>query len=167
MKKLILFPQMFAGGHSVTVTKDSHMTTASASSTSDVQAEATVTLTLTPASGYEVADVEVLAGGVTVHQDDSTISFVMGSSDVVINVKSQKNNEYLIAENCYVCVNGTVSKAIRKNIVEHKGANGQVLRVDCTPTALTVSADVIKSLEKAGVIEKYNPAWKGTPTPSA
>ena len=167
MKNMILFPQMFAGGHSVTVTKDAHMTTASASSTSDVQKDATVTLTLTPASGYEVADVEVLAGGVEVHQDNTTISFTMGEADVIINVKSQKNNEYRIAENCYVCVNGTVSKAIKKNIVEHKGANGQVLRVDCTPTALTISADVIKSLEKAGVIEKYNPAWKGTPTPSA
>ena len=158
--------QLFAGGHAVTVLKDGHMTTASASATTDVQAEATVTLTLTPASGYEVADVEVLAGGVTVHQDDDTISFAMGSSDVVISVTSQKNNEYRISENCYVCVNGTATE-IKRNLKEIKGANGELLRVDCTPTALTISADVISELVKAGVIEKYHPAWKGTPTPSA
>ena len=166
MKKLYMDLQLFAGGHSVTVLKDSNMTTASASSTTDVQAAATVTLTLTPASGYEVADVQVLAGGVTVHQDDSTVSFAMGSSDVVIYVTSQKNNEYRISENCYVSVNGTGS-IIRRNLKEVKGANGEVRRVDCTPTALTISADVIAELEKAGVIEKYHAAWKGTPTPSA
>ena len=33
MKKLLMDLQLFAGGHSVTVLKDSHMTTASASST--------------------------------------------------------------------------------------------------------------------------------------
>ena len=166
MKKFLVFPQLFAGGHSVTVVGDSHMTAASASSTSDVQADATVTLTLTPAAGYEVADVQVLAGGVTIHEDSDVVTFKMGSSDVVINVTSQKNNEYRIAENCYVCVNGSVTN-LRKNISEHKGANGEILRINCTPTVLTISADVIKSLEKAGVIEKYNPAWKGTPTPSA
>ena len=64
MKKIMNL-QLFAGGHSVTVLKDAHMTTASASSTSDVQAEATVTLTLTPATNYELDTVEVLAGGVT------------------------------------------------------------------------------------------------------
>ena len=165
MKKIMNL-QLFAGGHSVTVTKDAHMTTASASSTTDVQAEATVTLTLTPASGYEVADVQVLAGGVTVHQDDDTISFAMGSSDVVINVTSQKNNEYRISENCYVNINGTETQ-LRRNMTEVKGANGEVMKVDCTPTALSISADVIDALKKAGVIEKFNPAWKGTPTPSA
>ena len=166
MKKMFVFPQLFAGGHSVTVTKDAHMTTASASSTSDVQADATVTLTLTPASGYEVADVQVLAGGVTVHEDSDVVTFKMGSSDVVINVTSQKNNEYRIAENCYICVNGSVTK-IQKNVVPVKSANGEIIRVDCTPTALTVSDDVIKELKRAGVIEMFNPAWKGTPTPSA
>ena len=158
--------QLFAGGHAVTVLKDANMTTASASSTTDVQAAATVTLTLTPASGYEVADVEVLAGGVTVHQDDDTVSFAMGSSDVIIKVTSQKNNEYRISENCFVCVNRTATE-IRRNLREIKGANGELLRVECTPTALNISADVIKQLEAAGVIEKYHPAWKGTPTPSA
>jgi len=166
MKKLLMDLQLFAGGHNVTVLKDANMTTASASSTSDVQAAATVTLTLTPASGYEVADVQVLSGGVTVHQDDDTVSFAMGSSDVVIYVTSQKNNEYRISENCYVSVNGT-GATIRRNLKEIRGANGELLRVDCTPTALTISADVIAELEKAGVIEKYHAAWKGTPTPSA
>ena len=163
MRKLNL--QLFTGS-TVTVYKDAHMTTASASPNSSVAKDATVTLTLTPNSGYEIADVEVLSGGVTLHQDDDTISFEMGSSDVVINVTSQKNNEYRISENCYVSVNGT-GTIIRRNLKEIRGANGELLRVDCTPTALTISADAIKELVKAGVIEKYHAAWKGTPTPSA
>ena len=48
MKKLNL--QQFAGGHSVTVYKDSHVTTATPSSDSDVQKNADVTLTLVFAS---------------------------------------------------------------------------------------------------------------------
>ena len=165
MNKYLMNLQLFAGGHSVTVIKDAHMTTASASSTSDVQAAATVTLTLTPASGYEVADVEVLAGGVTVHQDDSTVSFAMGSSDVVINVTSQKNNEYKIVENCYVNVNGSKTE-LKRNIILERGATGEYVALNCTPTALTISADVIAALLKSGVIVKNHPAWKGTPTPS-
>ena len=165
--KMIMDLQLFAGGHNVTVLKDAHMTTASASSTSDVQAAATVTLTLTPASNYEVADVQVLAGGVTVHQDDDTISFAMGSSDVVIYVTSQKNNEYRISENVPVVLNGVVNNTVKRNLKEIRGTNGELLRVDCTPTALSISADIIKALEAEGVIEKYHPAWKGTPTPSA
>ena len=82
MRKLNL--QIFAGGHTVTVHKDAHMTTASASSTSDVQKDAEVTLTLTPASGYEVAEIEVISGGVTITTEDDTTGFVMGNEDVVL-----------------------------------------------------------------------------------
>ena len=109
--------------NNVTVLKDAHMTTASASATEDVQAAATVTLTLTPASGYEVADVEVLAGGVTVHQDDSTVSFAMGSSDVVISVTSQKNNEYRISEAALLTlalVGGSAGALLGMLVFRHK-----------------------------------------------
>ena len=166
MKKFFVFPQLFAGGHTVTVTKDEHMTTASASSTSDVQADATVTLTLTPASGYEVADVEVLAGGVTIHEDSDVVTFKMGSSDVAIMVRSQKNNEYIVLENRDVWVNGSKT-ALKRNAKLLIAENGMVYGNEGTPSALTISADVIASLKKEGVIIKANPAWEGEPTPSA
>ena len=152
--------QLFAGGHSVTIVKDAHMTTASASSTSDVQKDATVTLTLTPASNYEVAAVEVLAGGVTIEQDGTTISFTMGEENVVIAVKSQKNNLYQVFENSYCQVNnGTVTKLTR-NVEYEYGPGGNITGVKCTPTEISLSADLIANLVAAGAIVKV-PAWKG------
>lgn len=158
--KTILDLQLFAGGHSVTIYKDSHMTTASASSTSDVQKDATVTLTLTPASNYEVANVEVISGGVTIEQDGDTVSFTMGEENVVLSVTSQKNNLYKIFENSYCQVNnGTVTKLTR-NVSYEYGPGGNITGVKCTPSEVSLSADIIANLVKAGAIEKVA-AWKG------
>lgn len=152
--------QLFAGGHSVTIVKDAHMTTASASSSSDVQKDATVTLTLTPASNYEVAAVEVLAGGVVIEQEGDTVSFTMGEENVVIAVKSQKNNLYQVFENSYCQVNnGTVTK-LQRNVEYEYGPGGNVIGVKCTPTEISLSADLIANLVAAGAIAKL-PKWKG------
>ena len=151
MKKLNL--QQFAGGHSVTVYKDSHVTTATPSSDSDVQKNADVTLTLEFGTGYELDEIEVVAGGVTVELDDSTWGFKMGEADVVLNVKSKKNNAYIVTENTYVWVNGSGTELLRNMKIE-KGANGEIFAVTSTPTALSISADVIASLVKQGVLVK-------------
>lgn len=151
MKKLNL--QQFAGGHSVTVYKDSHVTTATPSSDSDVQKNADVTLTLEFGTGYELDEIEVVAGGVTVELDDSTWGFKMGDADVVLNVKSKKNNAYIVTENTYVWVNGSGTELLRNMKIE-KGANGEIFAVTSTPTALSISADVIASLVKQGVLVK-------------
>ena len=164
MRKLNL--QLFAGGHDVTVQKDAHMTTASASSTSDVQKDATVTLTLTPASNYEVADVQVLAGGVTIHEDSDVVTFKMGEADVVIVVTSQANNEYKVTENCNVYVNGTKT-ALVKNVTVVYAANGAIADVECSPTAVTLNAEIIADLVAEGILVKNHPAWEGTPTPES
>lgn len=163
MRKLNL--QLFTGS-TVTVYKDAHMTTASASPNSSVAKDATVTLTLTPASGYEVADIQVLAGGVTVHQDDDTVSFVCGESDVVLLVTSQKNNEYKVTENCNVYVNAAKTQLV-KNVTTVYAANGAIADVECSPTAVTLNAEIIADLVAEGVLVKNHPAWKGTPTPEA
>ena len=156
----ILNLQLFAGGHSVTVVKDANMTTASASSSSDVAKDATVTLTLTPASNYEIANVEVVAGGVTIEQDGDTVSFTMGEENVIIAVTSRKNNLYKIFENSYCQVNnGTVTKLTR-NVSYEYGPGGNITAVNCTPTEISLSADIIANLVQAGAIEKL-PAWKG------
>ena len=156
----------FFTGSTVTVYKDSHMTTATASPNSSVAKDATVTLTLTPASGYEVADIEVLAGGVTVHQDDSTVSFACGESDVVLNVKSQKNNEYKVVENCEVNINGSKT-TLTKNVTAVFSACGGLADVTCSPTTVTLDAETVRQLVADGILVKANQAWEGTPTPSA
>ena len=150
MRKIDL--QLFAGGHSVTVVKDGHMTTASASSTSDVQKISDVTLTLTPASGYELDKIEVLSGGVTITKDDDTYGFKMGEADVVIVVYSKANNLYKITESVDTWVNDTKVQ-LTKNVKEVYTANGALADVECTPTALTVTP-AIQSLIDAGIVIK-------------
>lgn len=163
MRKINL--QLFTGS-TVTVYKDAHMTTASASPNSSVAKDATVTLTLTPATGYEVKDIIVIAGGVTVHQDNTTISFACGETDVILYVTSQKNNEYKVVETCNVYVNGAKTQLV-KNVKPVYSANGGLADVECTPTAVTLDAPIVADLVAEGILVKDNPAWKGTPTPSA
>lgn len=163
MRKLNL--QLFTGS-TVTVYKDAHMTTATASPNSSVAKDATVTLTLTPASGYELKDIIVLAGGVTVHQDNTTISFACGETDVVLYVTSQKNNEYKVVENCNVYVNNAKTQLV-KNVTPVYAANGGLADVECSPTAVTLDAAIVADLVAGGILVKDNPAWKGSPTPSA
>ena len=153
MKKLILFPQLFAGGHSVTIVADGGFSAASASSSSDVQANADVTLTLTCSSGKEIASVEVLSGGVTLTVTSGTYGFKMGTADVVIVAKSKKNNLYKVVENCYTAVNGTVTK-LQRNMTLEKGPNGAIVGVSCDGTELSISADLIAALVKSGAIIK-------------
>ena len=154
MKKLFMYLQMFAGGHSVTVVADAGMSAASASSTSDVQANATVTLTLTPGSNKELASVEVLSGGVTLEvSDEGVYSFKMGSSDVVIVVKSKANNIYKIVENCDVWVNGSKT-ALQRNMKLEMGPNGAITGVTCTGTAVTLSAEIVANLVAEGRLVK-------------
>ena len=152
MKKHFMDLQLFAGGHSVTVLKDAHMTTASASATSDVQAEATVTLTLTPATGYELDTVEVLAGGVTIEYGDS-VSFEMGSENVQLIARSKKANTYQVLENCDVWVNGTKSQ-LRRNTTLVKAPNGAIKAVEVSGTTVTLNAEMVEDLVKQGVIVK-------------
>ena len=164
MRKYIMDLQLFAGSLTVTVKKDAHMTTASASPSSSLAAEDKVTLTLTPASGYEVAEVEVIAGGITHIYQGDTIWFEMGSSNVELYVKSKPNNKYRIVENAYVNLNGTETKLTR-NMQYVYGPSGAIVDVDSTPTALTLSADLIANLIQSGVIVKDAPAWKGEAEP--
>ena len=145
--------QLFAGGHSVTVVADAGFSAASASSTSDVQANATVTLTLTPGSNKEIASVEVLSGGVTLEVTSGTYSFKMGTADVVIVAKSKANNLYKIVENCDVWVNGSKTH-LQRNLTLEKGPNGAIVGVTGSGTAVTLSAEIVADLIKAGTLIK-------------
>lgn len=154
--------QYFAGSLTVTVYKDAGMTTASASPSSSLAKGDTVTLTLTPASGYEVADVEVVSGGVTITEGE-TIGFKMGETDVVLYVKSHSTSKYKVVENCFCAVNGTVTR-LQRNMEIVYGVNGAIVGVKGSETTISLSADMIANLEKSGVIVK-DPAWHGEPEP--
>lgn len=143
--------QMFSGGHSVTVLKDDGISAASASSTTDVQKDAEVTLTVTPASGYEIAEYEVVTGGVTVNPE--TKKFVMGEANVTIVVKSRGTNDYRIVENTFVSVNGTVTR-LQRNMMLKRGVNGAVIGVEGGKTTVSLNADIVKALLDSGAIVK-------------
>lgn len=144
--------QRFAGSLTVTVYKDSNMTTASASPASSLAEGDEVTLTLTPASGYEVAAVDCLSGGVTV--DLETKKFEMGESNVVLVAKSKKANLYKIVENTPVWINGEKTELVR-NMTLVRANGGAVVGVDVTGnTEVTLSAEVVSELIKAGVLVK-------------
>ena len=151
MKKLNL--QQFAGGHSVTVYKDSHVTTATPSSDTDVQKNADVTLTLVFGTGYELDEIEVIAGGATIENDSGTWKVKMGASNATIFVKGKKNNLYKIVENCTVNVNGTQTNLVR-NMMLQRGNNGAIVGVDATGTEVTLSTEMVSGLVKAGVLIK-------------
>jgi len=155
MKKLMMNLHWFdATTYTTTIYKDSNITTATASPTSGTVAEgATVTLTIEPASGYELDEIEVVSGGVTVEIGDS-ITFEMGDANVVLNVTSKKSTLYKVVENCYTCINGTVTQLTR-NMTFTFGPNGAIVGVNCSGTDLaSLSASIIEGLVASGVIIK-------------
>ena len=154
MQKLNL--QQFAGTLTVTIIKDvnAHWTAASASPASSLAKDDTVALTVTPASGYEVDEIEVIAGGVTIDYDpDDGYSFTMGESNVTLFFKSKADNVYKVVENVTVNVNGTKTDLTRNMSLEY-GPNGAVIGVSASGTAITLSSEIVSELVKAGTIVK-------------
>lgn len=143
--------QYFAGGHSVTLYKDAGVTTFTASSDSDVQKNAEVTLTVVFASGYELDEYEVIAGGVTVNA--GTKKFTMGEADVVIYLKSKASNVYAVVEDTVVNINGNKTH-LTKNVQLLKSANGGVYGATVNGTAITIDAATVAQLVSAGILVK-------------
>ena len=152
MKKFELDLQRFTG-ITVTCYNTGNFTAFSASPNSSVAKDATVTLTVTPASNYELDEIEVVSGGVTIKHENSAYTFTAGDTDVVLVAKAKKNNLYKITENTFCSVNGTVTKLQRNQIIE-RGKNGAIIGVKGTPTAVTVSADIIAALVESGALIK-------------
>lgn len=146
--------QKFAGSLTVTCMKDGNMTTFSASPASSLAKNDTVTLTVTPASGYELDEIEVIEGGVTPEYDaDDGWTFKMGEADVKLFAKTKKNNLYKIVENTIVWVNGSGTELTR-NMTLELGGNGQIVGVKCDGSEVSVSADIVAELVKAGALVK-------------
>jgi hypothetical protein len=135
--------------YTVTIYKDSGITTATASA--DSGAEGTeITLTITPATGKELDDIQVLAGGVTVNK--STKKFTIGTANVVLNVTSKANNLYKVTEECKVCVNDSWV-TLHKNVIVERTPAGGIKGVTCEGTAITVNAG-IQNLIDQGILVK-------------
>lgn len=144
--------RMFAGGHSVTLYHDAGASAFTASSDTDVQENADVTLTVTLVDGYEVDEYDVIAGGVEVNP--STKKFKMGSSDVVISLKTKADNKYLVTEECMASVNDS-------KVVLHKNAklvltpNGvpKAVQAESGGASVTVTA-AVQNLIDQGILVK-------------
>lgn len=140
-------------GHSVTCYKDAGASAFTASPYSSVAKDAEVTLTVTLAAGYEVAEYEVIAGGVTV--DPATKKFTMGDADVVINLKTKANNKYMVTEECKACLNDGAWTVLHKNTVISLTPNGvpKAITVEDGGTTVTVNA-AIQNLIDQGILVK-------------
>ena len=150
MKKLDL--RLFAGGHSVTLYYDAGISSASASSDTDVQQDAEVTLTVSVASGKEIAEYEVISGGVTVNA--TTKKFTMGEADVVIYIKTKASNLYQVTEECMVCVNDD-RKALHCNTKVLLTPNGAVKGAEIESNGITLTlTPAVQSLIDQGILVK-------------
>ena len=158
--------QQYAGTMTVTVIKDANAnwTTASASPASSLAKDDKVELTVTPASGYELDEIEVIAGGVTIYYDeDDGYYFYMGESNVTLFFKAKAAKTYKVVENTVVSVNGTVTKLTRDMTIKY-GVNGAIIDVESEGTSLSsLSADIIDALLKSGAIAPIEAKQKKIP----
>jgi len=138
--------------YTVTCLADSGFSAFSASPASGAK-NTDVTLTVTLASGKELDEIEVCAGGVTVTETSGTYSLKIGEANITLYAKSKSNKRYKVVENRMVCVNGTKTQLTR-NMTLVVGNSGAVVDVSCTGTDLNISADVIAELVKEGVLVK-------------
>ena len=149
--KMIL--DLFSGS-SVTCYKDANATAFSASPNSSVAMDAEVTLTVTPASGYEVDEIEVIAGGVTIEEDDGVYSFTCGETDVVLNLKTKANNKYMVTEDCFYSVNES-RVHLNKNTVVELTPNGVPKAISVTSGGASITVnDAVQNLIDQGILVK-------------
>ena len=139
-------------GHSVTVYGDAGISAVSASPNSSVAAETEVTLTVTTGTGKEVAEYEVIAGGVTVNP--ATKKFAMGDADVVIYVKTKANNLYMVTEETMANVNDNPVR-LHKNTKVVLTPNGvpKGITIESGGSAITDSAAVQQLIDQ-GILVK-------------
>ena len=142
---------LFDTTYTVTVLKDAGITTATASAASGAKGTE-ITLTVTPETGYEIAEYEVISGGVTVNP--ATKKFTIDEANVVIYVRSKANNKYLVTEECMASLNGT--KAVfHKNAVVQLTPNGVPKAVVAENGGASVTVnDAVQSLIDQGILVK-------------
>lgn len=151
MKKLRMNLGWFDTTYTVTCHADAGFSAFSASPASGAK-DTTVTLTVTPASNKMLDEIEVVAGGVTIEESSGTYSFDIGTANVVLYAKSKSSKRYMVTENTFTCVNGSVVE-LTKNMMLEYNKNGAIVGVDCDGTEITLN-DAIQNLIDAGVLVK-------------
>lgn len=141
--------QMFDTTYTVTVKKDAGITTATASAASGAK-DTEITLTITPATGYEIDEIEVVEGGVTVNQE--TKKFTIGEANVLVFVKSKKNNLYKVLEPCTIIVNDA-KVSYNPNVILEITKSGGISGVTCEGTEITMN-DAVQNLIDQGILVK-------------
>jgi hypothetical protein len=149
MKKLNLHLFDDPATYTVTIYKDSGISAATASADSGA-AETEITLTITPATGKELEDIIVLAGGVTVNK--TTKKFTIGTANVVLYVTSKANNLYKVTEECKVCVNDAWT-ILHKNVIVERTPAGGIKGVACDGTAITVNAGIQNLIDQGYLVK--------------
>ena len=124
--KIILNLKMFAGSLTLTTYKDAGLSAATPSASTSLAEEDEVTYTLTFATGYELDECEIIAGGAT--YNPATKKLTMGAANAVVYFKTKANNKFLVTENAYANVNGAEIE-LKKNMVLEIGNNGAVIGV--------------------------------------
>ena len=162
--------QKFAGSLTVTVVKDANAnwTAASASPASSLAEGDKVTLTVTPATGYELDELIVTAGGVEIGWDEENENyyFYMGASNVTIFFRSKATTTYKVVENTIVSVNGSNTNLTRDMTIEY-GVNGAIVDVKSDGTSLSaLSADIVSALLTSGAIAPIEPRQKKVEVPA-
>ena len=137
--------------YTLTLYKDSGVTSVTGSKTSGLAQNEECTLTITLETGYELDNVEVIAGGATYNATTKNVK--MGQANAAVMVHSKKNNVYKVTESVTVNVNGSKTN-LNRNMKLVEGASGAIVDVDCAGTEVTVSADVIASLVAQGILIK-------------
>ena len=135
--------------YSVTIYKDDGISTATASPAGGDKGDE-VELSITAKSGYELAEIEVIAGGVEI--DPEELTFEIGKADVVLNVRSKSDSTYMVTENTFTCVNGTVVQLVKNTTLKY-GKTGAIIGVDVAGTEITMN-DAIQNLIDNGVLVK-------------
>ncbi|MCR5566201.1 MAG: hypothetical protein K6F61_05065 [Clostridiales bacterium] len=154
MKKFQLNLHLFDSTYSVTCYKDAHASAFSASPNSSVATDADVALTVTPATGYEVDEIEVIAGGVTITEEGGSYGFKMGTANVVLNLKTKKSTLYMVTEECMASVNGT-KVVFHKNVKYEITPNGVIkgVNIESGGADVTVTA-AVQELINQGILVK-------------
>ena len=140
---------LFDTTYTVTVKKDANITTATASAASGAKGTE-ITLTITPATGYAIDDIECVEGGVTV--DMETKKFTIGEANVLLFVKSKAANNYLVTEECMICVNDAKT-VLHRNAMVVLTPNGVPKAVNAAGGGTVIAAnDAVQSLIDQGIL---------------
>lgn len=150
--KIILNLRMFSGSLTLTTYKDAGLSAATPSASTSLAENDEVTYTLTFASGYELAECEIIAGGAT--YNPATKKLTMGAANAVVYFKTKANNKYIVTEDVKLGVNGD-TLSLKKNTVLVKAANGAVIDVtNGGGTAISTCGAAIDGAVVAGVLVK-------------